>query len=334
MNCSLPIDDRPETVSGYCFQRADLRVADRRPGISAFMRIRNGADFLELTIRSHIDYFDELVAVYNQSTDETPDILMRLQREFGPTKLRVIHYTDRVFPPGSDGHARTLPTSPNSLINYYNFSLAATRYQFATKLDDDHLAIADAMKTTTDAIRAGTVPANTMHCFSGLNVFRQRDGRLGILDRDPISGGGDIGFFRVSPRTYFKHDRRFERFERGGARRCFAGFLYWHLKYIKADMGFGNYELAQNPSSRYAKRQSELRSDSPRVLDLKELAASRQPRLLNRLQQVVSEKWALAVARDTAIRSTFPDANVADAIARTVSKEFTTALVPSPTCLV
>ena len=97
-----------ETVSGYTFRAADLKAGQRRPGVGAFMRIRNGADFLERTILSHIDFFDEIVAVYSQCTDATPDILARLQQVHGE-KLRVFHYADRVFPPGSEGHAATPP---------------------------------------------------------------------------------------------------------------------------------------------------------------------------------------------------------------------------------
>ncbi len=324
----MRFDLQPETVSGYRFQQADLRVADRLPGISAFMRIRNGADFLELTIRSHLHYFDEIVAVYNQCTDNTAEILMRLQQEFGPQKLRVIHYADRVFPPGSEDHAQADPTSPNSLVNYYNFSLASTRYQFATKLDDDHLAIAGALKQVTDVIRTEKKNSDTMHCFSGLNVFGDPNGRLGILKQDPISGGGDIGFFRVTPQTYFQHDRRFERFHRAGARRRFVGFLYWHLKYLKTGMGFENYELEQNPASRYAKRQTKLLNQSPQVIDLKELAAIRQPSFLSLLTRAVSSKRRLAAARDSCIRSTFPETEVDEAIARTVDDEFRQALTP------
>jgi hypothetical protein len=188
-------------------------------------------------------FFDEIVAVYNQCTDATPEILLRLQTEFGPSRLRVIHYLDQVHPPGSEGHAQTDPSSPNSLVNYYNFSLISTRYKYATKLDDDHLAITETTQRVTDGLRNGTASPNTMFCFSGLNLFPGTDGNLGILDSDPISGGGDIGFFPVTNQTYFVHDRRFERFRRGSLRREFAGYLYWHLKYLKRDMGFGNYAL-------------------------------------------------------------------------------------------
>jgi hypothetical protein len=316
------IDSVGAEVSGYRFCRPDLGVTERQPGISAFMRIRNGADFLAMTIRSHIEFFDEIVAVHNQCTDESPAILSRLQSEFGAKKLRVIHYTDAVYPPGSEGHIRTDPGSPNSLVNYYNFSLAATRYQYATKLDDDHLAITDATKEIADAIRNGTADPDEMHCFSGLNLFRRPNGEIEILASDPISGGGDIGFFRVTDQTCFTHDRRFERFQRGGARRRFVGFLYWHLKYLKDDMGFGNYDLDLNPASRYAKRKAALERTAPAALQLDELAVARKPKWTDRVSRLISDKQAFVATRDAAIATAFPDRSVADAVQRTVSPEF------------
>lgn len=318
---------KPETVSAYRFQVKDLKVNNRRLGISAFMRIRNGADWLELSIRSHMAYFDEIVAVYNQCTDATPDILMQLQQEFGEEKLRVIHYLDEVHPPGSVGHAATEPSSPNSLVNYYNFSLASTRFRYATKLDDDHLAINDTTREITDLLRSGEAARDTMYCFSGLNLFRRSDGELGILASDPVSGGGDIGFFRVTPCTHFTHDRRFERFQRGNVRRQFSGFLYWHLKFLKRDMGFGNYELEKNPQSRYAKRQAALSSSDIQTLQPPELASYRSNGILQKLTAFVSEKHRLLAARNQAMAAAFPDKNVYEAILRTVDKPFRSDLV-------
>lgn len=317
----------PEAVSGYRFQVSDLRVEDRRPGVSAFMRIRNGADWLEVSIRSHMPFFDEIVAVYNQCTDATPEILFSLQKEFGPDKLRVIHYQDQVHPPGSKGHAQTPPSSPNSLVNYYNFSLISTRCQYATKLDDDHLAIIEATQKVTDKLRNGTARSNTMFCFSGLNLFPDSKGNLGILDSDPVSGGGDIGFFPVTNQTYFAHDRRFERFRRGSLRREFAGFLYWHLKYLKRDMGFGNYELDKNPQSRYARRHIALQNGSGKAIELRQLCRMRSPGIGKKLLGLFSEKLALVASRNAAIASSFPDACVRDAVERTTHREFSAHII-------
>lgn len=248
------------TVEDYRFTPADLRVGERRPGISAFMRIRDGAFSLEAAIRSHIGHFDEIVAVYNRCTDETPDILARLAQEFGP-KLSVWHYLPGVFPPGSEGHRATPPDHPQSLVNYYNFALSRTRFSHATKLDDDHVAMGEATARLVADVRTGRAGQGELACFSGLNLARDADGRLGILAREPFAGSGDHWIFPVRPDTYFVHDRRFERLQHPGMRRVFHSFAYWHLKYLKPEFGFANYDLASNPRSRYARRLAALKSD-------------------------------------------------------------------------
>jgi len=305
-----------ESVQSYRFTPADLGCNGRAPGISAFMRIRNGEAFLEATVRSHIEAFDEIVALYNQCTDATADILQRLRQEF-PHKLRVIHYLDRVHPVRSDGHASTPADSPQSLVNYYNAALAATRFAVATKLDDDHLAITETTRALTDRLRSAGDRVDAMHCFSGLNLIRAPDGALGIVAEAPVSGGGDIGFFPVRPDTYFVHDRRFERFQRGGLKRQFAGFQYWHLKYLKPEMGLANFELDAQPDSRHAQHLQRLADKARDVVPLRELPARLQPGWLDRLEALLSAKKRLKLERDAAVAGTFPDASAEDAIRRT-----------------
>jgi hypothetical protein len=322
----MPDAGAAELLQGYQFRPADLAVERRAPGISAFMRIRNGEEFLEATIRSHIDCFDEVVAVYNQCTDGTADILLRLRHEY-PHKLRVIHYVDRVFPPGSEGHARTPASSPHSLVNYYNAALAATRFAVATKLDDDHLAIARSTKAVTDRLRQAGDTVDAMHCFSGLNLIRGPGGTLGVLASTPISGGGDIGFFPVRPDTYFVHDRRFERFQRGGLERRFCGFLYWHLKYLKAELGFANYEIDANPDSRYAKRRQALAGNPNAMISLHALPARLRPSWGEKLAAMLSAKHRLKLERNAAVASTFPDADALAALHRTTDARWLDAVL-------
>jgi len=319
-----------QQLQGYVFRPGDLGVAEREPGISAFMRIRNGAEFLEPTIRSHIAHFDEIVALYNQCTDDTEAILLRLQQDYGSQRLRVVHYLDRVHPPGSEGHRRTPPDSPHSLVNYYNAALAATRCRIATKLDDDHLAIDAALAAVTRALRAAPALAE-MRCFSGLNLMRGPQGELGIYASTPISGGGDIGFFPVRPDTRFVHDRRFERFERAGLPRRFVGFLYWHLKYLKAELGFANYELEANPDSRYARRRRALAANAQPLLPLRELPQRLAPAWWQPLAACVDAKKRLTLERDAAVATTFPDADALAALRRTSDARWVeAALAPRP----
>lgn len=288
-----------EIVTGYSFRPDDLRVAERAPGISGFMRIRNGEDFLEASIRTHIHAFDEVVAVYNQCTDATPDILARLAQEYGP-KLRLFHYADRVYPAGSAEHAAEPADSPHSLVNYYNFALSRTRFTHATKLDDDHLAIAPGLERLVNGVRSGAF-GREMSCFSGFNLARDADGSTGIMVLHPFSGGGDIGIFPVMPETFFTHDRRFERFNADGLSRRFRGFVYWHLKFMKPDLGFGNYELSSQPDGRYARKLSRITAGS-QVVPFGDLGSLVGPadRLLmgaRRLGLPLPEKLALKADR-------------------------------------
>lgn len=314
-----------ETVAGYVFNRADLRAGQRRPGIGAFMRIRNGADFLERTILSHIGFFDEIVAVYSQCTDATPEILARLQQDRGD-RLRVYHYADRVFPPGSEGHAATPPDSPSSMVNYSNFALAMTTTRTVTKLDDDHLAIGAAVARAVAELRAAGGAGDDMLSFSGINLIADSKGGLAVPRQDPLSGSGDIGFFDVTGDTVFTHDSRFESVPRPAGRRRFRGFLYWHLKYLKTGLGFANYELEANKDSRFARRKERLETKRE-VLSLVELRASHGPGLAMRAMALTGEKRRIALDRARALVADFPDDSLAAALRRTVAAEFLAGIV-------
>jgi hypothetical protein len=309
-----------ETISKYTFTPDDLNISKRKNGISAFMRIRNGADFLEPTIRSHINHFDEIIAVYNQCTDATPDILGRLGQEYG-TRLRIFHYTDRVFPPGSQDHASTPPDSPNSLVNYYNFALSRTSFRTVTKLDDDHIALAQPLSELTSAIRKNGGAGDKMLAFSGMNLWRNPDKSLAICTYDPISGGGDIGFFDTRADRFYTHDKRFERGPRAGLTREFSGFLYWHLKYLKPGIGFENYELNNNPNSRYLSRKAKL-DDLAYGVDLRAIVDKLQPSTLQRLRGFIDPKQKFINTRNIEAQAFFASLSVEKAVKRTVLPEF------------
>ena len=46
-----------------------------KDGLSGLMRIKNEASFIEGCITSCIDALDELIIVYNDCTDNTPEIV-------------------------------------------------------------------------------------------------------------------------------------------------------------------------------------------------------------------------------------------------------------------
>lgn len=288
-----------ETVSAYRFKPDDLGVGRRLPGISIFMRVRNGADFLEVAIRSHADAVDEIVAVHNQCTDGSDKILHRLAAELGP-KLRVIHYPGRVFPPGSEGHSREAADSPASFVNMSNFALAQTRHTVAMKLDDDHVAIDDRFARLAARVSSNAFRLNETLCFSGINLARDANGTVGVPAHEPLVGTGDHFLFEVRPDTFFRHDPRFEHFHHADTR-VFGDITYWHLKYLKAGLGFANYEMDEGPNPRFERKKKRL-MENRKLLTVAELAA-RQPAWAGLARHLpLPEKTRLKLARAQALR--------------------------------
>lgn len=228
----------------------------RSEGVSAFMRIRNGEDFLEETIESHVLFFDEIIACYNQCTDNTEKILLKLQRKY-PKKIKVYHYEPKVHPPGSpEQKAFYKKTSKvpitQSLANYYNFALSKTTKKIAVKLDDDHLAVSKSLGEAMQVVR--TTGYQYIYTFSGINLLI-KDGKLGIAYNSAFSGNGDICFFPVSSKSYFINSSICESFvnKNRSLKKKYLGLLYLHLKFLKKSNGLLNYNLDElkNKNSPY-----------------------------------------------------------------------------------
>jgi Beta-1,4-N-acetylgalactosaminyltransferase (CgtA) len=227
--------------SAFRFDRASLG-RPRPPGISAIMRIKNGEEFLRLSIESHLPYVDEVVACYNDCSDGSVAILERLAQEH-PGKVRPIEYLPKVHPILSAEHAETSRESIHSIANYYNYALSQARFNYATKLDDDHLAIDVHMKPAIQQVQAA-IAANrqALFTFSGLNLAYNQEEQLGVFTHQPFVGTGDHLFFPVCERIYFVQDSRTEvfHFEAPRMPKQYVGLLYFHLKHCKPGAGFHN----------------------------------------------------------------------------------------------
>ena len=271
------------------------------------MRTRNGQDFIEQTIRSHIAFYDEIVVVFNRCDDGTPDILRRLIIEF-PHKLRVYDYRDAVHPPGSRGHVVVPANDPHSMVNYSNFALAQTKYQVVVKLDDDHIAIPEALSRITAQLRSKGAQTGILYAFSGFNLAEDLNGQLGVLSAEPFSGNGDIAYFRLAKSTHFEKDTRFERFNRKAMKIKFVGFAYWHMKYLKEGNGFKNYDLTSEPDSRFNRKLQQFEARRRVAGSLAELKLLSRPRLLLKVWSLIGEKGKFLLDRCYALqRSTALD---------------------------
>ena len=285
-----------QSVTQYRFKTADLQVQRRTPGISAFVRVRNGETFLAEAVCSHLPFFDEIVIVYNQCTDSTPAIAQQLQARH-PGKIRVFHYVDQVLPLGDPANANLPMDAPDSMANYSNFALACTKFTVATKLDDDHIAIPDRVAKLETLLRQrGCRLGQDMLCVSGFNLFQDAD-RLGVLAAAPLVGDGDHGYFEVSERTYFRNSARHEVFTHWHLSRRYVDITYLHGKYLKPEHGFGNYDLSRLPDSRFARKRAQFEQDH-RVEPLKRVLQryEKWPRWPG-LARFMPSKWGIRWAR-------------------------------------
>lgn len=219
-----------------------LSLKNRKAGISGFYRVKNEEEFLEASVESHIPYLDEIIIVYNDCSDKTPEIAKKLQEKY-PEKIKVYEYKPKIFPPLSYEHIITPANSPHSLVNYYNFALSKTTRTIAVKIDADHIAVNKKFEKVTNEIRQQNL--KTMVYFYGLNIYPcEVEGQDVCINRKrPFTYGYDCGFFPVAQNTYFIHRRKFESLKlpfRMYFTRKMAGVLFYHLKGLKKDKGLSN----------------------------------------------------------------------------------------------
>jgi glycosyltransferase involved in cell wall biosynthesis len=223
----------------FVVRHSDLKVSQRRPGISGYLRVRNEEQFLALAIESHLPFLDELVIVYNACTDRTSEIAAEYAQRY-PDKVRVFHYEPEAYPPGTTEFVNLPPDSPHSLVNYYNFTLCQTTCRVAMKVDADHVIIPERINSIIRIVRSPWLHPYyhfpRFNCFlgyRGLNLWDQ-NGKFFVNLREPVTEYH--GLFPISERTWFRHDPRWEILESGDLRHfhiCHYGF--YHVRFLKVE---------------------------------------------------------------------------------------------------
>jgi len=220
----------------------------REDGISAFMRIKNGEDYLKASILSIINQVDEIICVFNGCTDNTENILLELEKEY-PIKIKIYKYIPEVYPVNSDKYINTKENSVNSLVYYYNFALSKTTKKYCMKLDDDQIYFSNKLLKLKEEMELNKVNY-TIGC-RGINLFDYKK-KLYINLNDEFTDGSDILFFKYNKNCIFKKDLKYEVFNTSD-KMVKKEILFYHTKRCKKDRGINNYLLNDNPKSRYNK---------------------------------------------------------------------------------
>ena len=209
-------------------------------GVSGVLRVKYSEDFLEAVIRSHVDLLDELVIVHAETNDQTLDIIRRCQDDH-PDKIRLHAYPHPVAGIGSSRHAQLDDSHPESIASYYNWAFSKASFQVATKVDDDHLPVTHRFAEAVEKIKR-TRPTRFIHTYSGLNVIKTQDGLL-MPESQMVAGVGDTWFFDIAEDTHFEQHPSFERLTYGKRDFEHLGLLFWHLKFMKEDLGVRNCDV-------------------------------------------------------------------------------------------
>lgn len=217
----------------------------RTDGISAMMRIRNGEDFLKISILSIIDQVDEIICVFNNSSDKTEEILLSLEKQY-PEKIKIYKYIPVVYPPNSQGHINTPEQSVQSLAYYYNFALSKTSKKYVFKFDDDHLKFKNILPSLKVEIE--NEPDKSIG-LRGINLFDYKE-NLFINKNTYYTSGKDTLLFKYNKTCVFKKSHNYEVFQSNHKLKRIVDCFY-HLKQCKKDRGINNYDLNENENSRY-----------------------------------------------------------------------------------
>lgn len=131
----------------------------KRPiGVSGLMRVKDEAEFFSASVDSCINALDELIVVYQKSSDGTEECIFTKQKQF-PNKIKVFLYEPEIKSHNLSEQeyeiAKHLPeNSVHLLSNYYNYTLSKAKYNFAMKIDADQIYNTEKLKQICDAYRS------------------------------------------------------------------------------------------------------------------------------------------------------------------------------------
>lgn len=164
--------------------------ANRVPGLSALIRLRDEATWCEKAIESFLPWVDEAVIVVQPSQDETRQIVERYRSE----TVRIFEYPFQTHPSGP-GHDSMPPDSVHASAYHYNFTLARSTRTHAVKLDGDMVM----MDWAGAAIRARMAAGHDRIKFEGVDIVGDDLTHIGCHPRCPTDG-----VFRVTPDVEYR----------------------------------------------------------------------------------------------------------------------------------
>ena len=186
-------------------------------GLSAFVRCKNEEEYIVASLMSVYRVFDEIIVVFNNSTDRTLELVADLMLDH--PKIRVLDYSHECAPIGS-GYFENVRAKPAaSLAKYYNWCLDQTTFSHVCKWDGDMVAT-----PVFEQVRT-LVSSSEVIVFDGYDVLGEKttDMEPRIFKYDPAHARYvDWDLYEVLEYEYSKVSRLDQK-------------CYLHMKLVKKD---------------------------------------------------------------------------------------------------
>ena len=176
---------------------------NRRPGLSAMLRIKNEEEFIGPCLQSINNIFDEIVIVDQGSTDKTMD-LVGTYKDATKTTVYRFPYESR---PNGPGHGDQ-PYDVHNRAYFYNWCFSKTTCKWVSKWDGDMIAL-DTLKNIFRHTAKQGKPGGIG--IVGVDIVKIEDGQLLHSPRQFI--GPEIRLFSAeNGKTYWDTGQYAERF--------------------------------------------------------------------------------------------------------------------------
>ncbi len=231
-----------EWLKDFYIDKYSFDSSLRKNWISCFARLYNAWEFLEKTVKSHIDLFDEIILVNNNSKDNTEEICLKLKSKY-PSKIKFYNYPFEIYKIWTNDYDNVSENSIHSLSYYYNWTLSKTTYKYALKLDDDHICIKEILKPVINKIKTKWLKNNFLQ-IPLLNIYRinwHLKYSYNSLKSSFAWLFWDFWIFKITKRTYFIKQKRGESLIWLFNMKLNNEIWFLHLKWIKKWMWLLNY---------------------------------------------------------------------------------------------
>ena len=140
-----------------------------KQGISLIIRAKNEELNIKECIESVVDLVDEIIFVDNNSTDNTYEFMSNYEKIYNNIKL--YKYNINVSKVGNEHKNAIKNKNPNTLGNFYNWSLSKSTYSTVFKWDADFLCIRNNFKTLIDLYNLKNKNDKFAIWFTGITLF-------------------------------------------------------------------------------------------------------------------------------------------------------------------